>query len=77
MVGVQVRDEDGGDLGQRLVHVVAVMPAELAEGSLATVQQQRLSRALTATNTREELRSSGRTGVRDRTMAYMFYRNKG
>lgn len=67
MVGVQVRDEDRGDLGQSLVHVVAVVAAELTEGSLATVQQQRLSRASTATNNHEELRSSGRTRVRDPT----------
>lgn len=45
VVGVQVRDEDGGDVGQHGVHGVAVVAAELAEGSLATVQQQRLARA--------------------------------
>lgn len=42
---MQVGDEDGGDLGQDLVHLVSVLPAELAEGSLAAVQQQRLTGA--------------------------------
>lgn len=45
VVGVQVRDEDGGDAGQHGVHGVAVVAAELAESSLAAVQQQRLTRA--------------------------------
>lgn len=40
VVGVQVRHEDGGDVGQHGVHGVAVVAAELAEGPLATVQQQ-------------------------------------
>lgn len=41
MVGVKVRHEDGGDVGQDLVHAVAVVTAELPERSLAAVQQQR------------------------------------
>lgn len=45
VVGVQVRDEDGGDVGQHGVHGVTVVAAQLAEGSLAAVQQQRLTRA--------------------------------
>lgn len=45
VVGVQVGHEDGGDPGQNLVHGVAVVSAELTEGSLAAVQQQRLTRA--------------------------------
>lgn len=45
VVGVQVRDEDGGDVAQHGVHGVAVMAAELAEGPLAAVQQQRLAGA--------------------------------
>lgn len=39
VVGMQVWDEDGGDAAQHGVHTVAVVPAELAEGPLATVQQ--------------------------------------
>lgn len=53
VVGVQVRDEDGGDVGQDGVHGVSVVSAELAEGSLATVQQQRLARA--AANRKQEM----------------------
>lgn len=45
MVRVHVRDEDGGDLGQSLVHAVAVVSAQLAEGSLAAVQEERLAAA--------------------------------
>lgn len=45
VVGVQVRDEEGGDVGQNGVHGVAVVTAQLTEGSLAAVQQQRLTRA--------------------------------
>lgn len=45
MVGVHVRDEDGGDVGQSLVYGVTVVSAELTEGSLSTVQQEGLSRA--------------------------------
>lgn len=45
MVGVLVGDEDGGDLGQGFVHGVPVVSAQLAEGSLAAVQQQRAARA--------------------------------
>lgn len=43
MVGVQVRDEDGGDLRQNVVHGVSVVSAELPERSLATIQQERLT----------------------------------
>lgn len=47
-----MRDENGGDVGQHGVHGVSVVSAELAEGSLATVQQQRLARA--AANRKQE-----------------------
>lgn len=52
VVGVQVRHKDGGDVGQHGVHGVAVVAAELAEGPLATVQQQRPSRAAAKQDTR-------------------------
>lgn len=45
VVGVHVRDEDGRDLGQNVVHVLSVVSAELPERPLATVQQHRATRA--------------------------------
>ncbi len=45
MVSMDVRDEHSWDLGQNVVHRVSVVSAELPEGSLATVQQQRLTGA--------------------------------
>lgn len=45
VVGVHVRDEDGRDLGQDVVHVLSVVSAELPERPLATVQQHRATRA--------------------------------
>ena len=45
VVGVQVRDKDGGDLGEGVVHPVPIVSAELPEGPLTAVQQQRLGRA--------------------------------
>lgn len=63
VVGVQVRDEDGGDVGQHGVHGVSVVSAELAEGSLATVQQQRLARAA-ANRKQEVMRSMARESIR-------------
>lgn len=53
---MQVRDEDGGDVGQHGVHGVSIVSAELAEGSLATVQQQRLAQA--AANRKQEMMCS-------------------
>lgn len=58
VVGVQVRDEDGGDVGQHGVHGVAVVAAELTEGSLATVQQQRLTRAAVTRQTGSDATSA-------------------
>lgn len=45
VVGVHVWDEDRWHLGQNVVQRVSVVSAELPEGSLATVQQHRLTGA--------------------------------
>lgn len=58
VVGVHVRDEDGGDLGQGLVHAVPVVSAELTEGSLPAVQQHRLTRATSDRHTASKRRRS-------------------
>lgn len=60
VVSVQVRDEDGGDVGQHGVHGVAIVAAELAEGSLAAVQQQRPTRAAATQQTGDVRRDASK-----------------